>query len=202
MAETGQRVVAVNTDFRKPQLGRRLGGSTQPLGFSLDEVQTVEVTSLLRPTGFRGVALLDLDRTGTPDELARATASVMPRLTIEADNVVIDTSPMAVTSEVLELVPVADLIVVVVRLDRTDVADLERTLGTLRELSSVPMVLVVVGERYAFNYYRRRGYGYRYGRRYGYGYGYGYGSRSRRTTATAKVTGPQVVLDDQRAELE
>ena len=90
----------------------------------------------------------------------------------------------------LELVPVADLLIVVVRLDRTDAADLERNLGTLRELSSAPMVLVVVGERHAFTYYRRRGYGYRYGRRYGYGYG------SRRFTAPANTP------DDARHELE
>jgi len=153
LAETGQRVVAVNTDFRRPQLTNRLTDGPVKLPYTLNDLATAKPYQLLRKTKIANVALLDLSSLGVPDELARATAALMPRMATVSDSVVIDSSPVSATAEVLELVPQADVIVVVVRLGRSDVRAVERTMATLRDLTKAPLLLVLVGVEQSRNYY-------------------------------------------------
>ena len=79
---------------------------------------------------------------------------MIPQLAREADSIVIDSSPVSATAEVLELVPLADVVVVVLRLGETSISSAESTLAILRDLTTAPLLLVAVGGR-AVN----RGYG-------------------------------------------
>lgn len=153
LAETGQRTIAVNTDFRRPQLTNRLTDGPVKLPYTLADLASAKPYQLLRKTRIPNVALLDLSSLGVPDELARATAALIPRLATVSDAVVIDSSPVSATAEVLELVPQADVIVVVVRLGRSDVRAIERTMATLRDLTTAPLLLVLVGVEQSRNYY-------------------------------------------------
>ena len=145
-AETGQRTIAVNTDFRRPQLAARLTDHRwESLPYILEDLGWVEADQLLRPTSVPNLSLLDLASLGSPDALARVTASLLPKLAQQTDAIVIDSSPVTATAEVLELVPLADLIVVVVRMGRTQVEAAERTIATLKDLTNAPMVLVIAG---------------------------------------------------------
>ena len=66
----------------------------------------------------------------------------------------IDTSPVGATAEVLELIPFADVIVVVARVGGTQISGAERTLAILRDLATVPMILVLGGVKMnKTNYY-------------------------------------------------
>jgi Mrp family chromosome partitioning ATPase len=161
LAETGQRTIAVNSDFRRPALARRLTGKDSFVTHNADDLDRVEPRDLLQTTDIQNVSLLDLGSVGAPDELARATASLLPRLTQCADAIVIDSSPVAGAAEVLELVSSADVIVVAARLGRTGTEAAERTIETLRDLTAVPLLLVVVGVKqnrpdYYLDYGRRR----------------------------------------------
>lgn len=153
MAETGQRTIAINTDFRRPQLTNRLTDGPVRLPYALKDLASAKPYQLLRKTKIPNVALLDLSSLGVPDELARATAAIVPRLATVSDAIVIDSSPVSATAEVLELVPQADVIVVVVRLGRSDVRAIERTMATLRDLTKAPLLLVLVGVEQSRNYY-------------------------------------------------
>ncbi|MBV1893109.1 MAG: hypothetical protein KUG57_03615, partial [Ilumatobacteraceae bacterium] len=62
-----------------------------------------------------------------------------------ADSIVIDSSPVGATAEVLELVPHADVIVVLARIGHTAIAAAQRTVAILRDLATAPMVLVLSG---------------------------------------------------------
>jgi Mrp family chromosome partitioning ATPase len=62
-----------------------------------------------------------------------------------AESVVIDSSPLGATAEVLELVPHADTIVMVARVGHTRVADARRAIAILRDLTSAPILLVLGG---------------------------------------------------------
>jgi Mrp family chromosome partitioning ATPase len=164
MAENGQRTILVNTDFRRPRLASALGGdATTPLPFMLEDIERLDVKSLLTKTDRSNLLLMDLSTIeGSAGELVRATSEKLPDLAGVADSIVIDTSPVGATAEVLELIPFADVIVVVARVGGTQISAAERTLAILRDLATVPMILVLGGVKMdKANYYeytdRRRG---------------------------------------------
>ena len=71
----------------------------------------------------------------------------------------IDTSPVGATAEVLDLVPFADVIVMVARVGHTSIDATERTIAILRDLATAPIVLVlggIKGERNPYHEYSDR----------------------------------------------
>jgi Mrp family chromosome partitioning ATPase len=154
-AEIGMNTVAVNTDFRRPKLSERLcGAELAPLPWELEDLGWIPPGRVLRPTPIPNLSVFDLGVIGPAGELARRTAAMIPQLAREADSIVIDSSPVSATAEVLELVPLADVVVVLVRLGETSISAAESTLAILRDLTTAPLLLVAVGGR-AVN----RGYG-------------------------------------------
>jgi len=147
-AETGSATIAINADFRRPSLAARLLGA-KPLPLPLlgyDDIAAMPAAALLRDTPFTDMRLLDLAGVeGSPGELARATASLLPQLTGICDVVVIDSSPVGATAEVLELVPLADVVVLVARLGHTAIDAASRTIEIVRTLSSSDLLLVLLG---------------------------------------------------------
>ena len=178
--ETGSRTIAVNTDFRRPTLSTRiLGSKPAPMGFTAAELGSLPPRFLLNRTPVPGLALMDLAGVpgGTHGGLARTTAQFLPRLAKLADAIVVDSSPVGATAEVLELVPLADVIVVVARLGNTSISTAQRTIDVLRSLTTADMLLAVVGDASdKGNYY----YYYEYG-----SYGADY-NRTRRTPKSKK----------------
>ncbi len=148
MVETGKRVVAVNADFRRPTLVKRLiDPPPAPLPFALEDLTTVPVRMLLQRTPVPNLVLLDLATVkASPGNLARATGRVLPEILQMADAVVIDSSPIGVTAEVLDLLPLADTVVVVMRLDHTLASAAQRTMEMLRSLSDATFHLALVGD--------------------------------------------------------
>ncbi len=146
--ESGSKTVAINTDFRRPTLSTRLGvADPEPSGLDLRSIQSAPLELILAPGENPGLAVLDLSgmRGVAPGDLARVTASLIPRIADAADSIVIDTSPVGATAEVLEFVPQADVIVMVIRLGHTTASSARRTVDTIRSLSTGSLVLVVVG---------------------------------------------------------
>jgi len=153
--ETGQRTIVVNTDFRRPRLAASV--TTSPPGdlpFELSDLSVVDPTWLLSDTVLPDLSLLDLNSIeGSAGDLARATAQLLPRLQDCADAIVIDTSPLGATAEVLEAVPLADVIVLVARIGQTTVQTAQRAIDVLRDVSTAPVVLVLTGLRPDRNLY-------------------------------------------------
>jgi Mrp family chromosome partitioning ATPase len=149
--ETGERTVLVNTDFRRPRLALAVRDSdAPPLPFTYEDLSAVKPKSLLTRTKLSGLALLDLSgMDGTAGELSRATAHIMPEVATLAEQVVIDSSPVGATAEVLDMVPFADVIVIVVRVGHTSIDAASRTVAVLRDVSTAPMVLVLTGMKQA-----------------------------------------------------
>ena len=148
MVESGGRTVAVNTDFRRPTLSPRLGvADPEPAGLELHEVESAPLELVLSPGADPGLAVLDLAgmRGHSPGDLARVTAKILPRVVQIADTVVVDTSPVGATAEVLEFVPQADNVVLVVRLGHTTTSSARRAIETVRTLSKGNLLLVLVG---------------------------------------------------------
>ena len=147
MAESGQRTILVNTDFRRPRLAAALGGDAAlPLPFMLEDLQKLDVKTLLNKTDRSRLLLMDFSSVdGSAGELVRATVDKLDSLSQTADSIVIDSSPVGATAEVLELVPYADVIVVVARVGHTAISSAQRAIAILRDLATVPMILVLGG---------------------------------------------------------
>ena len=146
--ETGLRTVAVNTDFRRPALMERIvGRKARRLGFSYEDLANLPIAVLLASSSIPDLAIFDLAGVdASPGDLARETARVLPGLTSFASAVVVDSSPVGVTAEVLELVPHADVIVLVTRLNHSSIESATRAIEIIRSLSNAHLVLTVVGE--------------------------------------------------------
>lgn len=172
--ESGSRVVAVNTDFRRPTLATRLAGRRHPNGdLDLSDVAETALEDLVTPDTDDAVSVFDLAGIdASPGDLARATRKELPELRRLVDSIVVDTSPIGATAEVLELIPAADIVIVAVRPGHTSLEAATRAADTLRALSHAEVLLVLVGvdgEKSGAYYYE-------------YGSGSGRTRRSRRRT--------------------
>ncbi len=149
IAESGRRTILMNSDFRRPRLARLFGEpSNQPLPFLLEDIERVNARTLLTATEYNRLKLFDLSSIDGPaGELVRASIDKLGELTELSDAVVVDTSPVGATAEVLEFVPHAHTIVMIVRVGHTRVADAKRSIAILRDLSTAPIVLVLGGLR-------------------------------------------------------
>jgi Mrp family chromosome partitioning ATPase len=147
-AETGRQTIAVNTDFRRPRLTRAITGAAPPRHpFDLEHAEHLSPLQLLWQTDDPMLSILDLSKLGEVGELARTTARLVPALSRWADDIVIDTSPVGSTAEVLDLVPVADVVLVVVRLGHTQADAAKRAIAIIRDLTTVPVLLVLTGTK-------------------------------------------------------
>jgi len=142
--ETGARTVAVNTDFRRPTLASTLAA---------DELSSVAPEALpnmpLVVSGnVAGLRVYDerlVDDDASPSELARKVVRTLPWLRTHYEEIVVDSAPVALAAEILELLPTADTVIVIVRLGHTRIEAANRTADTLRALGVTNFLLVVVG---------------------------------------------------------
>ncbi|MEI7546465.1 MAG: hypothetical protein WCK21_00190 [Actinomycetota bacterium] len=148
IAETGKRVVAVNADFRRPTLMKRFVSPVPaPLPYALEDLATTPVRLLLQRTPVNNLVVLDLTSVkASPGNLARATTRAMPDLLAISDAVVIDSSPIGLTAEVLDLLPLADTIVMVMRLDHTLASAAQHTIDMMHTLTTATFLLALVGD--------------------------------------------------------
>lgn len=147
IAESGKRTILINSDFRRPRLSKLFGPEgEEPLPFLLEDLERVNAKALLFSTPNNRLKVLDLSSVDGPaGELVRASITKLDELTELSDSVVIDTSPVGATAEVLEFVPHADTIVLIARVGHTRVEDAKRTIAVLRDLSTAPIILVLGG---------------------------------------------------------
>lgn len=147
--EAGERTVAINTDFRRPTLSRRLAvGHPEPVGLTLGQIEHAPLDLLLTRVNNSNLALFDLAgmRPNNPGDMARVTARVLPRIAAVSDRLVIDSSPVGATAEVLEFVSLADTVVIVIKLGHTTIQSARRTIEILRVLSSATLMLTIIGD--------------------------------------------------------
>ena len=184
----GKRVVLVGCDIRKPALGRLFGTSNQKHGLTnLLREEQVTAEDLHRESFNSGIhPSLDLLLSGpvppNPTEMLsrKNLKEVLDLLSEEYDYIILDTAPVGLVTDTLQLARYANVSCFVCRADYSPKANLA-LLNSLAQDNKLPNVCVVLNgvdmSKRKYGYY----YGYgRYGKygRYGSGkYGYGhYGS--------------------------
>ena len=186
----GKKVVLVGCDIRRPALGRLFGTSNSKQGLTnLLRAEHVTAELLHKETCNSGVHPgLDLLLSGpippNPTELLsrKSLKTVFDLLSEEYDYIILDTAPVGLVTDTLQLARYANVSCFVCRADYTPKANLA-LLDSLARENKLPNACTVLNgvdmSKRKYGYY----YGYgRYGKygRYGYGkYGYsryGYGN--------------------------
>jgi len=180
----GKKVILCGLDVRKPALGRLFGIKEKSEGItnllSQDSVTAADAQQVIVPSGVN--ENLDLLLAGpvppNPTELLARQSfdQVMAFLREQYDYIILDTAPVGIVSDTLQISRAADLTVYICRADYTPKSNFA-LLNGLAEEKKLPNPCVVINgidmSKRKYGYY----YGYgRYGKygRYGYGkYGYG-----------------------------
>jgi polysaccharide biosynthesis transport protein len=163
-AETGEQVILMDLDLRKPDVARLLG-LKQPRAVDLAESTLDEL--LVEVPDLPNVRVLPAPR----GDLAMFSMLLgrLPALLDEAESksghVIIDAAPVGVASESLEIAKICDQVVVAVRPGHTDRQRLilARDLLTRANAPVVGVVVVAHSTAKADDVYDYYGYGYSYG---------------------------------------
>ncbi len=143
-AETGARTLAVNTDFRRPNLSAALDSLSGAAHASEAPVRIPIVLSRV-VNELRVYDERSVDPEAVPGELARRVIRNLPLLTETYDEVILDSAPISLAAEAFEFLPVVDSVVVLVRLGHTRLETATKAAETLRALGIDDFLLVVVG---------------------------------------------------------
>jgi Mrp family chromosome partitioning ATPase/capsular polysaccharide biosynthesis protein len=149
LAASGEKVVLLDFDLRKPDVARQLGVS-RPTSLRQMLAGGADLPSLLQsPQSLPSVSVL---ATGLADGAAALLESLyrrLPELVEEAralaDHVVIDTPPLGEISDALRLLDVVDDVVVVMRPGNTERNGLATTADLLARAQATPSGFLVIG---------------------------------------------------------
>jgi len=178
MAQSGLRVLLVDTDMRRPRVHRALGVPSSVEGVSSAILGKDRVKSYVRPSGIPNLWVLPCGACPpNPAELLHTERfrSMMDELTAEFDKVIFDSPPLGVVTDASILARITDATMLVVKAGRTSkhaLARARRHLGM--EVNLLGCVLNDI------NLSKQREYGY-----YAYYYSrYGYYRAPQETQAT------------------
>ena len=180
IAMTGQKVVIMDLDLRKPKISKAFDGdnkkgiSTVLIGRSeyIDSIQKTSIpTYYFMPSG---------PVPPNPSELimSKEFDDLLEKLKLEFDYVIIDTPPVGIVTDGILVMKKSDLNIYVVRAEYSK-KGFERSLNTLVSRNNFKNLAVVLN---GFDNLRSYAYGYKYG----YGQSYGYGDYYQLETDTSK----------------
>jgi Mrp family chromosome partitioning ATPase len=147
LVAAGHRVVLLDFDLRKPDVGARLGVSSDVLGLFRSNVR---LSDLLVPVpSTRALKVLSAPPRGDISPVLEALSRRLPELLAQArelaDYVVIDTAPLGRVSDALRIAASADDVLLVARPGNTDGKELALAREQLEHMGIYPTGMVVVG---------------------------------------------------------
>lgn len=147
LVAAGRRVVLLDFDLRKSEVGERLGLRSDLLRMLRNDGSLEDV--LMRVDGTRNLRVLSAPPVGDAGALFQAYSRRLPELIEQArayaDFVLIDTPPLGRVADALRLAARADDLLLVARPGHTDRRELALAQETLHQLAIIPTGLVVVG---------------------------------------------------------
>lgn len=148
MAETGERTLVVGGDFRRPSVHRLLGVPQSP-GIreharldvdrpTLDQIvhPTVHEHLFVTPSGAPGKEVVGL---------ADAAKELITEAVAQGATVIVDTSPVEVANDAIDLLPVVDHVILIVRSGRTVKKSLLNTIDQLTQHGARIMGTALLG---------------------------------------------------------
>lgn len=186
IAQSGKKVLLIDADFRRPRC-HRLFQVPNEVGICSVMDGTTEWTEAIQESPVANLSLLTCGkRPENPSELltSRRFEELLALFRERFDLVIVDTPPVLVVTDPLNVAPRVDGVLVVLRLTKSARNAGVRTLANLDEVGANVLGIVVngvaAGQAYGSYGYSQYHYSYGpynsdYGNGYGYRYGYGYG---------------------------
>ena len=172
-AISNKKTVVLEFDLRKPKFKEYFKeAQSDHLGLSHYLSGLASLDDIIVPTG---VENLDLILSGkvppNPSELILndLTAELFEQLSAKYDQIIIDTPPMGLVSDAMELQKHADIAIFIVREDYT-LKSLVKDIDERHKKKQMKNLGIIYND-FKVNAFKKYGYGHKYG--YGYGYGYG-----------------------------
>lgn len=196
-AETGQSVLVLDADLRSPDTHRQFD-VPQGAGISDYLVQPNQgsIEPLIRPTSVPGVFIVTAGtRLDHPAALSSRLGSVIEQARALADVVVVDTAPLLAASDVFDILPLVDTVLLVVRSGRLTEPAGNRVSELLGRFKVPVTGAIIIGAP------ARRSEGY--GSKYGYGYGEDPKKRQKKEAraAVGKAAAPAAPTDQRMSGL-
>lgn len=179
MAQTDAKVLLIDADLRKPKVHTRFGIENS-IGLSNVLSGMAEYSEAIRPSGKGGLMVMTAGIIPpNPAELLSSDnmRSLLETLEAQFDYIIIDSAPINLVADALELSAMADGVALVLKANSSTHPVTKDTLSRLEFVGANVIGLILndvvsTGGRY----YKKKGYKYKYGSKYGYStYGYGYG---------------------------
>jgi len=192
LAMMNKKVIIVDADIRNPSVSERLGIQYTP--GSSDDGHVGRINSLkVNNTTTLSVLTFNSAKHSMWKFLdVKNFRALLNQLTAKYDYVIIDTSPLGITSEPAVVAQLVDAAIMVIKRDTIRTSRILSVLDTLNSTNVKILGCILNGvqsshSRYGYGRYSY-GYGYGYGYKYGYGYGYGegYGSRKKKKQRSKK----------------
>lgn len=146
LSETGMDTLVINADFRRPQVENYLGGSRSPSLADRAEMSTdrPSVDDVVQATSIDHLWIAAAgDPTHEVGGRLQAAREVAAEAAARGGTVLIDSSPLRVSNDPIDLLPAVDEVILVVRAGRTTVKSLEDTVELL-EMHHAPVLGVVL----------------------------------------------------------
>jgi capsular exopolysaccharide synthesis family protein len=177
-AEAGLRVLVLDADLRSPDAHNHFD-VPQGAGISdyISDHGETSLDALIRPTSIPGVRIITAGtRLANPASLASRMGVLVADSREVADVVLVDSAPLLAASDVFDILPMVDTVLLVVRSGRLTTQSANRVAELLGRFQVPVSGAMIVGVS------RRR-------RRDNYGYGYGYGdSKKKKRSRTVAVS--------------
>jgi Mrp family chromosome partitioning ATPase len=147
-AETGRSVLVIDSDFRRPALARRLGaGTSRGLGDLLTgDLEDASLVDLAQPATIPGIRVVSAGPAmANPAQLLILERRLLPEAAEAADIVIIDTPDLLATNDAMELVALADSVVVCCRAGHTRAEAVRRASQLLARISAPVLGVALIG---------------------------------------------------------
>lgn len=162
LAEVGVPTLVVGGDFRKPMVDRFLGVRSTPsiqdyARLDIDRPSVDDVVHLTPHESLYVAPAGNATREVAP--LVDAAREVIEIARERGATVIIDSSPLQAANDTLDLLPVVDYVILVLRSGRSDEADLLDTIETLNRMGTKILGLILLGtpigrkQAYYYDYY-------------------------------------------------
>ncbi len=163
LAEVGEPTVVVGGDFRRPEVDRLLGVAREPsiLDMAQMSLSRPSVDEVVRPSRFESLYVAPAGR-GTREVSGsiEAAKEIVREAAARGATVVVDSSPLQAANDTVDLLPVVDYVILVVRSGRATEAGLGEVVDTLQRMDAKILGMVLIGtptagrrQTYYYDYY-------------------------------------------------
>jgi capsular exopolysaccharide synthesis family protein len=173
MAQSGSRVLLVDTDMRRPRVHKAFGIERPRVGLSTMVLGESDAASSIRRTNVPNLDVLVCGPTPpNPSELIHTEAfqRVVDDVSSRYDRVIFDSPPIGVVTDAAILSKMVDGTVIIVKSLHTTRDAAKHAVGVLRDIDS-PILGAVLNDLDLFNKKYGKHYYYYYYKKYGYYYG-------------------------------